>query len=112
MKRRDLNKLPSLRTHADPGDLSKTFPQLAEFLTAAVFEGSKERRESPTVTVWAAGGQWKASVKDREEGLVMWLAAPGLLELLQLMEDFCQSPEAPWRHDDQAHERNGKRVKK
>jgi hypothetical protein len=112
MKRRDLAKLPSLRTHADPSDLVKAFPQLAEFMTCAMFEGSKERRESPTVTLWAAGGQWKASVKDREEGLVLWLSAPGFRELVQLLEDFCQSSDAPWRHDDQAHERNGKRVKK
>lgn len=112
MKRKDPKKLVASRTHADPSDLVKTFPHLAEFFTAAVFDGSNDPRESPTVTLWCSGGLWRASVKDRAEGLVLWLSAPGVLELLHMLEDFCLSAEAPWRHDDQSHERNGKRVKK
>lgn len=112
MKRKDIDKVKSARVHADASGVKENFPNLAEFLTAAVFEGSKERRESPTVTIWATGGTWRASVKDRAEGLVLWLSAPHFGELLAMLEDFCLSAEAPWRHDDQSHERNGKRVKK
>jgi len=112
MKRKDLAKSKSALLHADPEGLSKSFPKLAEFLTAATFEGSKDRRESPTLTIWATAGTWRASVKDRAEGLVLWLSAPHLLELLGMLEDFCLSPEAPWRHDEQGHQREGKRVKK
>jgi len=112
MKRKDLAKSKSALLHADPSGLDKTFPKLSEFMTAAVFDGSKERRESPTVTFWATGGAWRASVKDRAEGLVLWLSAPNLMELMAMMEDFVLSTEAPWRHDDQAHSQNGKRVKK
>jgi len=112
MKRKDLSKSRSTLLHADPEGMAKSFPKLSEFLTAAVFDGSKERRESPTITFWATGGTWRASVKDRAEGLVLWLSAPGVGELLAMLEDFVLSPEAPWRHDDNGHERNGKRVKK
>jgi len=112
MKRKDLSKSKSSLLHADPEGLAKTFPKLSEFLTAATFEGSKDRRESPTITFWATGGTWRVSVKDRAEGLVLWLSAPSVMELLSMLEDFVLSTEAPWRHDDQAHQRDGKRVKK
>jgi len=112
MKRKDLAKMKSELLHADPSGLREAYPNLCEFLTSATFEGSKERRESPTVTFWATGGTWRASVKDRAEGLVLWLSAPDVRELLMMLEEFVLSAEAPWRHDDQAHDRNGKRAKK
>jgi len=112
MKRKDLKASLSAKFHADDTGLKESFPNLAEFMTAALFEGSKDRRESPTVTIWAAGGQWRASIKDRAEGLVLWLSAPAIGELLTMLEDFVLSADAPWRHDDQAHGNNGKRVKK
>lgn len=112
MKRKDLSKSRSTAFHASPDGLSKTFPKLAEFMTSAVFDGSKDRRESPTVTIWAVGGTWRASIKDRAEGLVLWLSAPDIMELLGMMEEFVLSSEAPWRHDEQGHERQGKRVQK
>lgn len=112
MKRKDLKSSLASKLHADTRGLKEAFPNLAEFMTAALFEGSKDRREGPTVTIWANGGQWRASVKDRAEGLVLWLAAPEIGELLTMLEGFVLSSDAPWRHDDQQHERNGKRVKK
>lgn len=112
MKRKDLAKMKAPLLHADPDGLTQAFPKLAEFMTAATWDGAKDRRESPTITVWATGGTWRASVKDRAEGLVMWLSAPCIGELLTMLETFVLSPDAPWRHDEQGHERQGKRVKK
>lgn len=112
MKRKDLKSLPGLERHAEPATLESLFPNLAEWMTASTFEGSDEKRESPTVTIWAAGGQWRLSLKDREECLVMWLAAEKLLELLQMADLYVMDGAAPWRHDDARHERNGKRVQK
>lgn len=112
MKKKDVSKLPGVKYHASPDQIAKTYPNLAEFMTAAVFDGGKEARQSPTVTFWCSGGLWRASVKDREESLILWLTADSPIELIALLEDFCLSPHAPWRHDDVEHERNGKRVKK
>jgi len=112
MKRKDLAKSKTSLLHADPQGFAETFPKLSEFMTAATFDGSKERRESPTITFWATSGTWRASVKDRAEGLVLWLSAPNVGELLSMLEDFCLSAEAPWRHDQEGHQRDGKRVKK
>lgn len=112
VKRKDTAKIASAKHHAAPGSLKKSHPQLSEFMTAALFDGEDGQRESPTVTVWCSGGLWRCSVKDRAEGLVMWLSAESPEELLEVIEGFVFSTDAPWRHDDTAHERNGKRVKK
>lgn len=112
MKKKDLADTRSRSVHADPTEIKSTYPNLAEFMTCGVYEDISERRQSPTITFWCAGGTWRASVKDRAEGLVLWLSAPSPLELMALLEDFVLSRDAPWRHDDQEHERNGKRAKK
>jgi len=112
MKRKDLTKLKGVLLHASPDELSKNYPNLAEFMTAATYDGNKERREAPTITIWAAGGQWKASVKDRAEGLVLWLVADTFGHLLELADGFVLDSGAPWRHDEMSHPRNGKRVGK
>lgn len=112
MRRKTLEQLVGIRVHGSPAGLAETHPNMAEFMTAATFEqdGKTEPRESPTLTVWCAGGQWKASVKDRAEGLVMWLSAETWAELLQMVDLFVMEVAAPWRHDEGAL--NGKRVKK
>lgn len=112
VKRKDKSKMAAAKTHASEKELRKFYPQLADFMTAAVFEGSDEVRESPTVTLWCGGGLWKASVKDRSERLVMWLSAETPHDLLTLLEGMVNSADAPWRHDDFEHERNGKRKRK
>lgn len=112
VKRKDVKKIVSAKSHADPVDLRKSYSNLADFMTAAVYEGSSDLRESPTVTFWCSGGEWRCSVKDRAEKLVMWLSDTSLLALVRLLEDFCLNVEGPWRHEDPAHARDGKRVRK
>lgn len=112
MKRKSRSEMKALSHHAPDDNLLKQFPELNEFMRAATFDGEEGVRESPTVTFWCGGGEWKASVKDRAEGLVMWLSASSLGDLLHLLETFVGSSDGPWRHDDHQHERNGKRVKK
>lgn len=112
MKRKDASAMRSLVTHASPAGLVDKFPNIAEFMTAATFEGSSERRDAPTVTFWALGGLWKASVKDKAEGLVMFLSADTFLELVQLIELYVLEAEAPWKYDDIASPNKGKRVER
>lgn len=111
MKRKDVETMLGVRVHASPGGLKESYPNLAEWMTCAVFEGNGklESRESPTMTVWCAGGQWRASLKDRAEKLVMWLSAESWLELMQMIELFVLEADAPWRNDE--GDRQGKRVK-
>lgn len=111
VKRKAASELPGVRLHASTQGLLELLPNLAEFMTAATFEseGKVDRREAPTITIWCTGGQWKASIKDRAEGLVMWLSAESALELLQMADLFVLESSAPWRHDE--GEQKGKRVK-
>lgn len=109
MKKKDRAKTPGAGMHASPDLLKGHFPKLAEWLTAAVYEDGTSR-EAPTFTLWASGGQWKATLKDRAEGLVMWLSAEKLLELIGMAESFCQEEEGPWRVDDYSPN-HGKRKK-
>jgi len=112
MKRKERTQLKGGLVHASADEFVKSFPLLGEFLTSARFDDSDETRESPTVTVWASGGQWKMSIRDRAEGLVMWLSADTVRELVKMANGFCQDTDGPWRVDDQSHANNGKRVKK
>ena len=98
--------------HARSAEVEKRWPSLHEWMTAATWEEDGTPRTAPTVTLWAAQGQWKAVLRDRDLGVVLWLAADGLPELLKLMDGLVLCESAPWRHDEQGHERNGKRVKK
>ena len=111
MKRKTLEMLKGVKLHADPGGGLDQYPHMAEFMTSALFESENgmDRRESPTLTIWCAGGQWKASIKDRAEGLVMWLSAETWQQLLQMIDLFVLEPDAPWRHDE--GEQKGKRTR-
>lgn len=109
VRKKDRKKTPGAGLHASPDLVKGHYPNLAEWMTAALYEDG-EKREAPTMTLWASGGQWKLTLKDRAEGLVMWLSAEKLLELLMLAEQFCQEEEAPWRVDDYTPN-HGKRKK-
>jgi hypothetical protein len=111
MKRKAIDKGKRVRQLADPAGLDKTHPRLAEWMTCGWFEDTKEPRLGPTLTVWCVSGEWRASLKDRAEQLVCWLSAPTYAELMEMADAFCQSGEAPWRHDEQGTPEKGKRVR-
>lgn len=111
MKKKELSGRPEVINHATGGKLLAKLPNLDAFLTTGAYDDGS-RRESPTLTLWAVGGQWKLAVKDRAEGLVMWLSAADLEELVQMAELFVLEESAPWRRDDPAAADRGKRIKK
>lgn len=112
MKRRNLSEVSSVQWHVAEDKWLGKYPTFSEFMRAATFEGEEGVRESPTLTVWASGGQWKLSIRDRAEKLVMWLSATNLEELFYVVEEMLGSNDGPWRHDDSRSQDNGKRVRK
>lgn len=110
MKKKDTSKVSGGLVHASPDLLKPQWPNLAEWLTAARYDDG-QARESPTLTIWAQGGLWKVSLRDRAEKLVMWLTAEKLLEVLAIAESLCLTEDGPWRVDDVRSEFNGKRKK-
>jgi len=111
MKRKAIDKGKRVRQLADPAGLDKTHPRLAEWMTCGWFEDTKEPRLGPTLTLWCVGGEWRGSLKDRAEQLVCWMSAPTYGELMEMADAFCQSGEAPWRHDETGTPEKGKRAK-
>lgn len=95
-------------THANPAGLEKR-PRLAEWMTAAAYEDGTVRA-APTVTIWCVGGEWRANLRDRAEKVCLWLSEDTFEKLLKLIDELCQAPEAPWRVDDTADGRDGKRL--
>lgn len=85
--------------------------EFAEWMTCSGFEDGTPRL-APTMTIWCTNGEWRANLRDRQEGLCLWLSAPTWGDLLKMVNEFCLNDVAPWRHDDPANERNGKRQKK
>jgi len=112
MKKKDKKLLTSLNQHASTYGLAEQFPNLSVFMTTAQYEDEGGRREAPSITFWCDNGLWKASVKDKDEGLVMWLSAETVVELLQCVELYCLESEAPWRHDVYGSGNKGKRVER
>ena len=108
MKRREVKESSAARLHANPMPLMTDFPNLAEWLTAASFEGEDGLRAAPSITVFCMSGEWRAALKDKEMGLVMWLSAQTADDLILLAEQMVLAEGAPWRHDDGPRE--GKRL--
>lgn len=109
MKPKELPK-GTVRSHASPVGLEKS-PMFAEWMTLAAFDDGKPR-VGPTLTIWCAGGEWKCNLRDRAEGLCLWLSEDTFAKLLKLVEEMCQSAGAPWRVDDPQDARDGKRLPK
>jgi len=112
MKRKERAKLTGGLVHASDDRMAKAYPRLHEWMTAARYDDGDENRESPTLTLWAQGGQFRLSLRDRAEELVMWLVGDTVLEVLKLAEAFCQDEAGPWRVDDHSSPHNGKRLRK
>lgn len=83
---------------AAPGSLRLRHPGLSEHLTATAYEDGTPRQTS-TVLIFAAEGVWKATLRDREEGRCLWVAADSFDELWTVLEASVNDPAAVWRDD-------------
>lgn len=106
VKRKEVSKTAA-QDHAARAGLDK-LANFAEWMTSGVFEDGSAR-QAPTVTVWCSAGEWKCNLRDRAEGLCLWLSADTWAELVKLINDYCQASAAPWRVDDGGPQ-DGKRL--
>jgi len=107
MRPKELPKGSAL-LHGSTSGLDKS-PNFAEWMTAAQYEDSTPRA-APTITIWCVGGEWRANLKDRAEGVCLWLSEDSFPKLMKLIDQLCQEGTAPWRVDDPSDGRNGKRL--
>ena len=90
--------------------LSK-LPRLAEWMTSTTYEDGTPRTV-PTITFWCQGGEWRANLRDRAEGLCLWLCAPTWVDLVKMIDLACLDESYPWRRDEFNDPDKGKRVKR
>lgn len=97
---------------SDP-ELEREYPGVHEYLTAAKYpDGSS--REVSTLLIFVADGQWKAMLRDKDNGRCLWATGKSFEEALEVLEALLQAVEAPWRLDrsatvPEASRLNGKR---
>lgn len=101
---------PRALPHADYGDLLESMPNFAAWMTDAVFEDGVARKGG-WMSVYCAGGMWRATLSDSAEKLILFLSAPTWTELLTLIEHATADPDAPWRPDDRPQPGEKKKSK-
>lgn len=79
-----------------PGD--EDVPLLVEYLSATTYDDGTPRQTS-TLLLMAQDGAWKACLRDREQGMCLWVAAPSFGALIGVVEASLGLPDAPWRLD-------------
>ena len=71
-------------------------PALLEFLTSHVWpDGSA--RQTGTALLLVDEGRVKVCLSDRDQGLVLFVTAPSLVDAVSTAEDALRSPDADWR---------------
>lgn len=83
---------------ADASAISDTYPNVAERLTECVYADGSPRKVD-TALLFAADGAWKVCLRDREEGICLWITAVCLLDVLDVLEAALKDPHAVWRAD-------------
>lgn len=71
-------------------------PLLYLLLTARMASGTKARKTC-SLTIFAADGVWKASLNERDKGLVLWASADELAALPGALEALLEATPIPWR---------------
>lgn len=81
---------------AAPVELERSYPALAQYMTALVFpQGGL--REPSTVTLCVEDGKLKGCVNDRANEASLWRSADTVAELLAALEAALEDPRSTWR---------------
>lgn len=89
----------------------KMLGNLIWHLTATKYADGSPRRPG-SLLVFAQDGVYKLMIRDRDEGLCLWLATQTIEGVLMAAEAGLGSPAAEWRVDRQQEGQQASRVKK
>lgn len=87
---------------------AKAMPTLHAFLTQQRWPDGSER-ETGTLNVWYDGTSYRAMLRDRDQGLVLFITCPVLSKLLSVCDGAAAAKDADWRKDKQASPRGRKK---
>lgn len=100
MKRKAKKDEASLTRSAVDEQFQRDYPNVYDYLTSSCWDDDpKQPRATATLLVFGADGCWKACLRDRAEGLCCWVAAPGFVDLLAVLERELADGTAVWRLD-------------
>lgn len=94
----------------DPGLLKKC-PMLASHLCQSLWEDGSPRQVS-TLSIFTGDGAFKACLRDRENGLCLWVAATSFDRLPSVLEAALGDENTVWRQDRQQPGETATRVRK
>lgn len=97
------------RSMSDPAAVAET-PSLWAYLTQSAWEDGTPRLTS-SLLLFEQDGFLKVMLRDRENGLCLWVAAPNLSSAFAAVELALSDPTVEWRLDRQAGHDSAKRVK-
>jgi len=92
-------------------DFEVLYPTLHLYMTQVVWPDGTVRIPS-TISVFVDGGVVKVVLKDRDQGLCLWAAAPTMGDLLGVLDALLADPKAEWRVDRASPGQKASRVKK
>lgn len=94
-------------------DFRRRYPALHEYLTADAFPDGSPRKTS-TLNVFVDQDGWKASLKDRERELILFVTDRSFLGVLEALEAMVTSDSPAWRDDrwkdQKGGQKNGKKT--
>lgn len=96
---------------AEVDEWAIAYPLLFEHMTAVKWDDGTSRQTS-SLTLFQQDGVVKAILKDKEAGLCLWVASPGVGTLFPVLEAALASSETEWRVDRHQGGESAKRVKR
>lgn len=97
------------RSMSDPVAVDAT-PRLWAYLTQSLWEDGTPRLTS-SLLLFEQDGFIKVMLRDRENGLCLWVASPNLSDSFAAVELALSDPTVEWRVDRQAEGQKASRVK-
>ena len=94
-------------------ELASAFPSCAQAMTMLYQEGGKWVNRF-SLSAFLAEGVFKVSLRDKQEGVVLFLTLESFADLWKGLEEALNDPEADWRldrfagHGEASRRRNGK----
>lgn len=100
MKRKEKKRGQETQRAAEDPDLRERFPTLYDYLTSLTYDGEDGGvRTVSTLLVFAADDVFKACLRDRDEGVCLWVAGRTFGDLLRVLEDELANDTGVWRLD-------------
>lgn len=113
MKKVDHAKVKKVEKHLSSLVGLEKFPQLAHFLSDALYEGGDkpEEREGGSIWLQARGGELQIVLKEPSQGLMMRIAVPSWAALAATLEASLGDAGSMWEVDAYASQRKFKKRK-